>query len=195
MSRKEPDFFLILMETFIGIDRVVSEPCDKLQASLEGLGNESKKDRHFGFTKFAGVREQNYEKGAEIRNYRQWSAVLLEDQGEIATAMDVDIMKAEWLGANLLFRKGFIVQELSFSQLPIGTQFVFPSGAVLVVYAENLPCKGPAEAMAKIEPVKIGDKSKMFGKAAMGKRGLVGWVERAGGIYPKDEVAVYLPRP
>ncbi|BDI28090.1 putative metal-sulfur cluster biosynthesis proteins YuaD [Capsulimonas corticalis] len=164
---------------------VVSEPQSEIICDLGGIQG----DRHYGFTKSAGVREKKFHpKGASIWNPRTWSAVSVEELAEIAASMGVAEIKAEWLGANLLFRG-----VGSLTSLPPMTRLVFSSGAILLVYGENLPCIGPANVIRKLAtPLDI-RLPQTFGKAAAKKRGLVGWVERAGVIRPGDTADVYLP--
>ncbi|MEO7718933.1 MAG: MOSC domain-containing protein [Capsulimonas sp.] len=168
-----------------GRGAVVSEPQSEILCALDGIVG----DRHFGFTKSAGVRERAFHsKGTPIWNPRTWSAVSVEELAEIAASMSVAEVKAEWLGANLLFSG---VENLTL--LPPLTRLVFSSGAVLLVYGENLPCVGPANVIKKLGTSLNAASSKTFGKAAAKKRGLVGWVERAGGIRPGDTVEAHLP--
>jgi hypothetical protein len=78
--------------------------------------------------------------------------------------------------------------------LPPGTRIFFPEDTVLVVDAENMPCVGPGNVIQGYYP----DKPKLtqaFPKAAMHKRGVVGWVERVGYINERDEITLLLPAP
>ena len=164
---------------------VVSEPRTEIVCALDGVAG----DRHFGFTKPAGVRERAYHpKGTPIWNARTWSAVSTEELTEIASSMGVAEVKAEWLGANLLFRG-----HANLTSLPPMTRLIFSSGAVLLVYGENLPCRGPARVIEQSATRLNATKPQTFGKAAAKKRGLVGWVERAGVIRLGDTADIYLP--
>ena len=60
--------------------------------------------------------------------------------------------------------------------LPPSTRLQFPSGAMIVVDAENHPCRYPADIISKHHP----EQKKGFVAAAMHKRGVVGWVEAEG---------------
>lgn len=185
------DFRLKVADVLIGVDPVVSKPTDKLIATFAGIVG----DRHLGQTKAAGIRESKFhEKGTEISNARQWSAIEHDELCEIATAMGVEEIKPEWLGANLLLRGVSLGKKCVFTKLPPLTRLIFPSGCTLVVYGENEPCKHPAEAMLAAEPSIFEGKHQLFGKAAIGRRGLVGWVEREGDICPGDEVSIFLPK-
>ncbi len=184
----EPDFVITVEGVYVGDQKHASSPREEIVFSLEGI----RKDRHFGFSKLAGVREKRFHsKGTEIWNSRQWSAVSVEEMIAVSQEMGIgQAMNAEWVGANLLF-SGYP----SLTQLPPMTRLVFPSGAVLLVYAENLPCIWPGEVMLEQEPSMNQEASKLFPKAALHRRGLVGWVERAGTARTGDTVKVYLPRP
>ncbi len=180
-----PDFVLKVESVMVGNKDLLSTACEKIDISLEGV----RKDRHFGFSKTAGVREKRFhEKGTEIWNSRQWSAVSVEELAEIAEGMGIPEVKPEWLGANILFSG-----HAAFTQLPPLTRFVFENGVVLLEYAENLPCVFPARAMRQEDPTITEAQERLFSKSALHKRGLVGWVERAGVIRQGELVKVYLP--
>lgn len=188
-----PDFLMSVKGIFVGTDPVVSKPVDYLTVTLEGVV----KDRHFGYSKLAGVREKAFhEKGTLIFNARQWSAVDQAELAAVAREMNVPEVKAEWLGANLLLATPSLAETrgFCFTKLPLLTRLVFEGGVVLLVYGENLPCKYPAEAMLAAEPEIFAGKDKYFAKAAIGKRGLVGWIERAGIIAPNETVKIHLPK-
>ena len=145
-------------------------PCETLEFTLEGISG----DKHGGFTKKADPRNPEYERGSIMRNDRQWSAVAPDELAEAARLMGIERIEAGWVGANLAF-SGIP----NFTLLPKGTKLIFPSGAVLVVEAENMPCVGPGRVIAAHYP----DHNltpQRFPKAAMNKRGLVGVIERAG---------------
>jgi MOSC domain-containing protein YiiM len=60
---------------------------------------------------------------------------------------------------------------------------------MIVVDMENHPCRYPADIIARHHPeAKTG-----FVKAAMHKRGVVGWVEAEGAIRPGDAITVWIP--
>ena len=133
-------------------------------------------DRHFGLTVPAGVREQHQPRGAQIRNARQLSLVSDEELAEIARGLDVPSVAWQRLGANLCL-KG----RARLSKLPPSSRLVFPSGATVVVDSENAPCSKPAREL----------EAPTFVKAALGRRGLVGWVEREGVVRVGDAVAIW----
>jgi MOSC domain-containing protein YiiM len=111
----------------------------------------------------------------------------LEELAEIAQAMQIPEVLPEWAGANLAMQG---IPNLT--MLPQSTRIFFSGDAVLVVDAENMPCTGPGEVIQQHYP----DVSKLvqrFPKAAMHKRGVVGWVEREGYIAEGDTVWLLLP--
>ena len=155
-------------------------PCETLEFTLEGIAG----DKHAGFTKKADGRNPEYQRGTMMRNDRQWSAVAPDELAEAAGLMGIEQIEAGWVGANLAF-SGIP----NFTLLPKGTKLLFPSGAVLVVEGENMPCVGPGHVIAaKYPDLKL--LPNRFPKAAMHKRGLVGVIERAGVIHVGDLVTV-----
>ncbi len=155
-------------------------PCESLEFTFEGIFG----DKHAGFTKKADARNPEYKRGTLMRNDRQWSAVAPDELAEAARLMGVDHIDPAWVGANLSF-----TGIPNFTLLPKGTKLIFPSGAVLVVEAENAPCIGPGRIIvAKYPDLKLSPNR--FPKAAIHKRGLVGVVERAGIVRVGDAVMV-----
>jgi len=163
---------------------VISEARNEIEAVIEGLVG----DRHFGITKPSGVRERIYRRGTTIRNNRQFSATSAEELGTIAKALGLEELRPEWLGANLSLQG---LPDLT--HLPPLSRLVFPSGAVLLVYGENLPCKLPGEVIQHLYP-EIPGLEPHFVKEAFGKRGVVGWIEVPGVIKLGDPVSVRLPK-
>lgn len=151
-----------------------------LEFTLEGVAG----DTHAGFSKPADARNPEYPRGTPMRNDRQWSAVDPTELAEAAAAMGVDRIEAGWVGANLAIRG-----IPHFTRLPKGTRLSLPSGAVLVVEAENMPCRGPGRVIASKYPEQAVSANR-FPKAALHKRGLVGVVERAGMAHLGDTVTV-----
>lgn len=151
-----------------------------LHFTLEGISG----DKHAGFTKAADARTPEYERGSLMRNDRQWSAVAVEELAETAGALGVDRIDGGWVGANLV-----LTGITDFTRLPKGSKLIFPSGAVLVVEAENMPCKGPGKVIASKYPDRNMTPTH-YPKAAMHKRGLVGVIERAGVVHLGDGVTI-----
>ena len=111
----------------------------------------------------------------------------VEELAEVARALCIPEVLPEWVGANLAMQG---IPDLT--MLPPSTRIFFPGDAVLVVDAENMPCTGPGEAIQQHYP-DVPKLVQSFPKAAMHKRGLVGWVERPGYINEGDEVWLLPP--
>jgi len=163
-------------------DTFVTESRNELQFSLEGIPD----NRHFGFQRLSGGREKKfYPRGTVIRNNRQWSAVSVEELKHIAETMQLEEVKPEWIGANLLISG---IPDLS--QLPGLTRLTFRPGSadevVLIVYGQNKPC---IHAHHSIENAVSQVIKNPFTKAAATCRGLVGWVEKEGVVRVGDVVA------
>lgn len=157
-----------------------------LEFSHEGVVG----DKHFGLTMKSNGRQLGmYPRGTVIRNNRQWSAVSEEELQQTAQRMGMEHLPPQWLGANL------VIQGIpEFTQLPPLSLLVVRSESkdkvILVTYELNLPCIGPHRLIVE----KLGFEPELdFVKAAMGRRGLVGWVEKAGLISVGDTVRVFLP--
>lgn len=151
-----------------GVDR------QAIQANLDGLEG----DRHYGFVKPADARDVGIKRGTPVRNWRQWSAVSVEELKVIAEKLSVSHVKPEWLMANICFSG---MEELS--KISGGAKILFPSGAILHVECENAPCIGPGKQIQKhfqqLSP-------SQFPKLAAGLRGIVGVVYCAGVINVGD---------
>jgi len=98
--------------------------------------------------------------------------------------MGIPAVQPEWVGANMVIRG---IPDLTL--LPPSTRLKFPSGAMIVVDAENHPCRYPADIIAKHHP----EAKKGFVAAAMHKRGVVGWVEAEGVIRTGDRITIWVP--
>jgi hypothetical protein len=163
-------------------------PRREIQISLEGIVG----DKHAGFVKSADVRDSPIPKRVDdqrviVRNWRQWSAVSIEELILLARRLRTGVIRSALLGANLS------VSGINrFSQIPRGSTLWFPGDAVLMVEEENMPCVYPGKEIAKIYPQV---EPSLFVKNAMGLRGLVGVVQRAGVIGEKDNVRVILYKP
>lgn len=150
-------------------------------------------DPHFGLTRLADIRESELlrfglQKGTEIANFRQFSAVSEPELIEIATGMGLQSLAFGLLAENL-------VLSLSITKLAPGTNIYFskPDGdvrtAVLTVMSENLPCEIPAKNIAKNYPNHTF--ANPFQTAALAKRGVVGIVKSSGFIHENDNVKIY----
>jgi MOSC domain-containing protein YiiM len=168
-----------------GSDQLSKEEQSSIIVELDGVVG----DRHRSYSRetWAGDKQP---KGTVRRNERQWSAVSVEELGEIQEAMDLTVpLTATALGANLCFEG---VAELS--RLPKGTIMRFPSGAELMVAELNPPCLDMGTKLAETMQTRSGAplQNTTFSKAAKLLRGVVGVVEVAGIINPGDEVEITL---
>jgi MOSC domain-containing protein YiiM len=147
---------------------------DALELELDGIVG----DKHRGFAKPADGRDRGVARGTPVRNWRQWTAVSVEELRMVAERLAVLGIDPSLLGANILFSG---IERLT--QIPRGATIWFPDGAVLAVEGENAPCIGPGRQIAEQFPrVKPED----FPKAASHLRGLVGVVYKAGRIKVGD---------
>jgi hypothetical protein len=161
-------------------DAVESTPHPELQLTYAGVVG----DRHEGLVRPSGAREPWYPRGTKMRNERQLSILSVEELAEVAATLGLPALPAEWIGANLALSG--IPQ---FSKLPPRTLLMFPSGATIRIDGDNGPCRISGRSILAHHPDRA-DVEFGFVKAAMGKRGLLGWVEREGAIRPGDEVKV-----
>jgi len=146
-------------------------------------------DKHRSFSRKTWVGDKQA-KDTLRRNERQWSAVSVEELGEISEAMELRIpLTASDLGANLCLQG---VTELS--RLPKGTILKFPSGAELCVEEYNPPCHDMGKRLAAIREGPSGGplSTTAFSNAARLTRGLVGVVDVPGDVTPGDEVIIAL---
>ena len=156
---------------------------EQLEVTLDGVPG----DRHEGVARPADSRVPWYPRGTPIRNSRQVTILAPDELDEMARRLGIAQVKPEWIGSNMVLEG---VPRLT--QLPPGTRLHFPSGAALAVEAENAPCRHAGAAVGAFYPDMEG-MDVAFVKAAKGLRGLVAWVERAGGITVGCEVSVRVP--
>jgi hypothetical protein len=142
-------------------------------------------DCHGGLTRSSDSRTvQLYKRDTEIRNVRQVTILAEEELTETAKALAIPAIDPSWFGANM------VVSGIpDFTLLLPSTRLQFPSGAVLVVDMENLPCRQIAEVVGQQHPGVRFD----VVAAATHRRGVTAWVEREGEIKPGDTVSVWLP--
>ena len=142
-------------------------------------------DCHGGITRKSDSRMlKQYKRNTEVRNSRQLSILSAEELAQVAGVMGIPAVKPEWVGANMVLSG---IPDLTL--LPPSTRLQFPSGAMIVVDAENHPCRYPADIIARHHP----EQKKGFVAAAMHKRGVVGWVEAEGLIRAGDKVKIWIP--
>lgn len=161
-------------------DSFVSEPLEVLTLTYEGIAG----DRHAGLYRQSGPREPWYPRGTPMRNERQLSILSVEENAEVAAAMGIAELRAEWIGGNLLLNG---IPELS--HLPPRTLLMFPSGATVRIDGDNGPCRKSGASIAANVPGRP-DLEFGFVKAAKHKRGILGWVEREGEVRVGDTVKV-----
>lgn len=149
-----------------------------LFAGMEG-------DCHGGITRKSDSRMlKQYKRNTEVRNARQLSVLSSEELAEVAKSMGIPAVRPEWVGANMVLSG---IPDLTL--LPPSTRLQFPSGAMVVVDAENHPCRYPADIISRHHP----EQKKGFVAAAMHKRGVVGWVEAEGVLRTGDNVTIWIP--
>jgi MOSC domain len=161
-------------------DDFVSRSVSRLDLELAGISG----DIHAGISRKSGAREPWYPRGTIMRNERQLSILSVAELAEVAIAMGIDRLEAEWIGANIVLDG---VTDLS--RLPPRTQLFFASGAVVRIDGDNGPCRDAGGAIARNIAGREG-LDRAFVSAAKGRRGLVGWVEREGKVAVDDEVTV-----
>ena len=129
-------------------------------------------DSHSGLTRESCTRvKQQYPPGTVIRNTRQISGLSAEEIDAIKKSLELDVLDAQWLGANI------VVSNIPrFSQIPPSARLIAENGTSLVVDMENAPCRYPGDIIEKHRP----GQGKGFAKSAVGKRGVTLWVEREG---------------
>jgi hypothetical protein len=141
-------------------------------------------DRHEGLVRPSNAREPWYPRGTPMRNERQLSILSTEELAEVAAALNLPQILGQWVGANLVISG---IPHLT--QLPPRSLMMFPSGATIRIDGDNDPCRKTGKTIAAQHEGRA-DLELGFVKAAMGKRGLVGWVEREGAIRAGDAVKV-----
>ena len=155
------------------VTRTVAE----LTLTFEGIGG----DRHAGFLRTADARTPWHRRGTPIANTRQLSLVSVEECAEIAGLLGLADVDPALLGANVVV---FGLPRLSL--LTPASRLLFPSGAAIFITEQNAPCRHPTEKLAGVHgtPRIATD----FVNAAIGRRGLVGIVEREGVIAVGDAI-------
>lgn len=151
------------------------------EVSLEGFVG----DVHGGFVRKADSRDKPIPRGTPVRNWRQWSAISIEELEEIARTMGIERIEPWMLAANIT-----VSGVANFTQLPRGTHLHFDGGTILTVECENAPCVQPGQEIEKVYKEK---KPQEFVKAAIHKRGLVGVVYHPGTIRIGEMVKIVLP--
>jgi MOSC domain-containing protein YiiM len=159
-----------------------SSVVDQVEVTWEGLVG----DKHFGLTMKAGSSQKPYAKGVEVRNVRQVSIVSAEELKQVAENMDLPGIQPTWVGGNLM-----LSGIPGLTQLPSGSRLYFENGVGIVVEGENMPCTTAGGCLQQQYPNQP-DLTSAFPKKAIGKRGLVAWVEKPGTIRKGESVIVRL---
>jgi hypothetical protein len=172
------DLLLASPERNTGLEKAAVRQARLLFSGMEG-------DCHGGLTRPSDSRMlKQYKRGTTVRNSRQLSILSLDELAEVAERMGIPAVKPDWVGANMVVRG---IPDLTL--LPPSSRLQFPSGAMVAIDAENHPCRYPADIIAKHHPeARMG-----FVKAAMHKRGVVGWVEAEGMIRTGDSITIWIP--
>lgn len=158
-----------------------AEPATEMMARFAGMSGEI----HEGMTAPSCVRmTDQYPKGTEIRNTRQFSVLSAEELADIAAKMGIAALSPSLVGASMV-----ISGIPDFSHIPPSSRLQATSGATLVVNLNNRPCTYPARAIEAAHP---GYGAK-FKPAAMGRRGVVAWVEREGMFRLGDSIRLHIP--
>jgi hypothetical protein len=173
--------------TWIGVvhDRAVTleaEPLAHTALTFDGVPG----DTHGGATRPSCVRVigQYPTRGTQIRNARQLSILSAEEMAATAEAIGLPAINPAWIGANLVL-EGIP----DFTKIPPGSRLIAPSGASIAVDLENGPCRFPADVIEAAHP----GHGKRWIKAAMGRRGVVAWVECPGEIRLGDALRLHVP--
>lgn len=166
----------------LGQDFITTQ-CDSFDVTTEGIIG----DNHSGYTRLSGGREPWYKRGTTMRNERQLTLVSSDDLKKITQYMEIDEVKPEWIGANLVVGG---IQD--FTMLPPASLIFFQSGATLKIDKLNIPCRLAGASVAKHYPERDG-LDLLFVKAARHLRGLTAWVECSGKISKGDQVSIRTP--
>jgi hypothetical protein len=162
-------------------DYFMTEKVDKIKLDFAGIIGE----RHYGLTMIASTRDKHYQKGTEIKNNKQWTAISLKNLREIENNLNLENeeIDAGYLGYHIL------VEGIDkFSNVARGSYLIIspysefkrgdPENIALIVHGEIIPCTIAGKSVElNLENRKIASK---FPKAANGIRGLRGWVEVPG---------------
>ena len=142
-------------------------------------------DRHHGELMASDVRQARvFPRGTTIRNHRQLSIVDVDELAQIAAALEIPRIDAGTIADNIC-----TAGIPNLTALPRMTRLAFPSGAVVMLGGPNAPCTIAGSMVARLH----GSRPEAFPKAAIGRRGVTGWVEHPGSVRPGDAITVLLP--
>lgn len=142
-------------------------------------------DRHYGETMNSDMRQKHvFERGSVIRNHRQVSIVDAAELAVIADALGISDLQPGLIADNICTEG---IGDLT--ALPRMTRMVFSGGAVLMLGGVNMPCTIAGALVGAVH----GTVPSAFPKAALGRRGVTGWVEHPGVIRADDEISLVIP--
>lgn len=157
-------------------------PAGRLDLALDGIAG----SRHQGWTMKADARVPYLQRGTVMRNTRAVSLVSAEDMAEAARRLGLERIDPRWVGANL------IVEGIErFSFLPRGTKLMLDGGAILVIEAQNAPCRYAGGAIAQNTNKPAAELG--FPKVATRLRGVVASVEHPGTVRSGMAFAARIP--
>ena len=174
--------------TWLGVQRrpvdklvIFAEAVPEMPLTFAGFAGEV----HAGETRPSCSRVlKQHPRGTTIRNVRQLCIVSAEEMAAVAAVLDMDGIDPAWVGASV------VIEGIpDFTHIPPSSRLQGPDGVTLVIDMENLPCQEPAVTMAQA----TGGLGKAFKSAAMGKRGVTAWVERAGTLRIGDVLTLHVP--
>lgn len=158
-----------------------ADAVDTLALKIGGAEGEA----HSGVTRPSCVRVTAlYKKGTEIANVRQLSVLSQEELDLIAEDMGLEAIDPAWVGASIVL-KGIP----DFSHVPPNARLQGPDGATITIDMENRPCVLPGRVIEGHHPG-YGPK---FKAAAVGRRGVTAWVERAGEFSVGEKLRLFVP--
>lgn len=162
-------------------DRDTPLPVDELIIDWGGpIG-----DRHHGETMRSDSRQKVvFERGTVIRNHRQLSIVDVAELARIAEALGITTLEPGIIADNICTEG---LPELT--SLPRMTRMVFSSGVVIMLGGENFPCTIAGTLVGHVH----GTTPSSFPKAAIGLRGVTGWVEHPGTVRAGDAITLVIP--
>ncbi|MDO8308989.1 MAG: hypothetical protein Q7V58_11605 [Actinomycetota bacterium] len=133
----------------------------------------------------SGPRQRKvFDDGTVLRNHRQVCIVDTSELAAIAAALGVPSMAPGLIAGNIC-----TAGIPGLTSVPPMTRMVFDSGAELMLGGENYPCTIAGRLVRSVH----GTPPHAFPKAAMGLRGVTGWVERPGTLVAGDAIELVLP--
>lgn len=154
---------------------------DAVEATLDGFPNEA----HGGATRLSCARvKSQHPQGTVIRNVRQLSVLSAEELAATAAEMGLAAIDPALVGASMVIEG---IPE--FTHIPPSSRLQATSGACFAVDMENRPCTLPAREIER-EAAGFGVRYKA---AARGRRGVTGWIERAGRFAVGDTLILHVP--